>query len=105
MVKNCCPFFDFKLTNKLIYAAFCWAFSSSQLLLAIYSFLHLRRGLLLSTQCLINGVARHAPRYMSRVNFRAGTYEASASTALRFVQRRGCALEADVPYVGCLDVP
>lgn len=82
-----------------LFTPFCWAFSSSQLLLAIYSFQRLRRGPLLSTQCLINGVAHHAPQDMKRVNLAAGTYEASSCAALRFVERRGCDLEENVPYV------
>jgi hypothetical protein len=99
MVQNCCPFFYFKLTNILIYAAFCWAFNNSQLWLATYSFQRLRQGPLLSTQCLINGVAHHAPGDMNNVDAATGHYEASSCAALRFIERRGCDLEANVPFV------
>ncbi|WJX71091.1 Beta-galactosidase 8 [Trifolium repens] len=74
-------------TDVILLPSFCWAFSSSQLWLATYSFQRLRRGPLLSTQCLINGVAHHAPDDMNNVDAAAGHYEASACAALRFIEK------------------
>jgi len=101
MVQIWCLFFNFKLKYTLLCAAFCWAWSASQLLRASYSFQHLRLGPLLSMQCIINGVPNHAaPGDMNNIDDEEGTCEASACLALRFVQRRGCDLDSNVPYVG-----
>jgi len=101
MVQIWCLFFNFKLKYTLLCTTFCWAWSASQLLRATYSFQHLRLGPPLSMQCIIDGVPTHAaPGDMNNIDDVDGTYESSACVALRFVQRRGCDLDANYPYVG-----
>jgi len=51
-------------------------------------------------QCIINGVPSYAaPGDMKNIDDAAETYEAFVCIALRFVQRRGCDLDSNVPYV------
>lgn len=88
----------FKYT--LLCAAFCWALCVSQLLRATYSFQQFRLGPALSMQCIINGVPNYAADGdMNNINNVLGVYEATTWIALKFVQKRGCALDAHVPYV------
>jgi len=56
----------------------------------------------LSPQCLINGVKRYAApsdlKIVGPIEYRQ--YEASPFLALEFVQKRGCDLEVNYPYLG-----
>ena len=78
---------------------FCCAISTSQLLLAIYSFQRVRREPRLSAQCMINGVIRYALEDANNINVEKETYEVSLCVALKFVQKKGCDLDVNITFM------